>query len=338
MTPENNIDYFDFKISEIRDSINQAAAFYSPTEVREIVVALFTGKNYRNLTEKPTRQAISVFVGWILNLSHRACIMFGDDWKEKLYASIPKRKASQEQKWLKLWLLGLTQKTAQNLGIKVNMHKDYQSMVKKATDEVVEQLEWEPSVIELSSEELNKVHLSPSDSIWLLQVGGAAVLTIRGSKKAIAGKRLEKAIARAALRLLGLKEGEHFWLNVGRDQEVDREIDAEILTRRAKVRIDIALIGTGNQEVSEDKLGRVGRNGIVLVDILGPKSQVPRNAARHEVRVIQLRNNFALSELYAYLEPLMPDEVKINKPPADEQGLLEALSELPDDVFALPTN
>lgn len=328
---------FDFKVSEIRASINQVAASYSTSEVREIVIALFTGKNYRSLTEKPTRQAISVFAGWILNLSHRACIMFGDDWKEKLYASIPKRKMTQEEKWLKLWLLGLTQKTAQNLGVKVNMHKDYQHMVKVATDEAVGQFGWEPSVIELSNEELERVTLTASDSIWLLQIAGAAVLTIRGSKKAIAGKRLEKAIARAALKVLGLTEGDHFWLNVGRDREVDREIDAEIVTRRGRIRMDIALIGTGNQEVSEDKLGRVGRNGIVLVDILGPKSQVPRNAARHDVRVIQLRNHFALSELYAYLETLMPNEVQINKPPAEEQSIVEILRKLPEDVFALPT-
>ena len=68
------------------------------------------------------------------------------------------------------------------------MYEDYQRMVKASTDEVVEQLEWMPTIIELSNEELERVSLSPSDSIWLLQIAGAAVLTIRGSKKAIAGK------------------------------------------------------------------------------------------------------------------------------------------------------
>ena len=240
---------FNFKVNELRNSLQQAVSSYSSDEVRKVVIALFTGKNYRSLTEKPTRQAISVFAAWILNLSHRACIKYGEDWKEKLFDSIPVRKISQEEKWLKLWLLGLTQKTAQNLGVKSEMRKDYQLMVKIDTDEVVGQLEWDPSIIELSSDKLEHVILSPSDTLWLLQIAGAAVLTIRGSKKAIIGKRLEKAIARAALNVLGLKENEHFWLNIERDKEVDREIDAEIITKRGRIRIDIALIGSGNQEV-----------------------------------------------------------------------------------------
>jgi hypothetical protein len=330
---------FDLKVSELRESLQQAVSSYLPSEVKAIVVALFTGKNYRSLTEKPARQAISVFAAWILNVAHRASIEFGSDWKEELLklTSIRKRRTTQEEKWLKLWLLGLTQKTSVNLGVKSDMYEDYQRMVKLSTDEVIKQLAWRPSIIELSNEELERVSLSPSDSVWLLQIAGAAVLTIRGSRKAIAGKRLEKAIARAVLRVLGLTEGEDFWLNIGRDLEVDREIDAEIATRRGRIRIDIALIGRGNQEVSEDKLGRVGRNGIVLVDILGPKSQVPKNAARHEVRVIQLRNNFALSELYSYLESLMPSSVSINKPPTREKPLNKLLADLPDEVFSLPT-
>ncbi|MBM3150470.1 MAG: CfrBI family restriction endonuclease, partial [Chloroflexi bacterium] len=269
---------------------------------------------------------------------HRASIQFGAEWKEKLLKLLSRRRSTQEEKWLKLWLLGLTKKTAVNLGVKSDMYKDYQRMVKVSTDEIVKQLKWKPSIIELANEELERVALSPSDSIWLLQIAGAAVLTIRGSKKAIAGKRLEKAIARTALKALGLTEGKHFWLNIGRDLEVDREIDAELITRRGRIRIDIALIGKGNQEVSEDKLGRVGRNGIVLVDILGTRSQVPRNAARHEVRVIQLRNNLALSELHSYLEPLMPSGVAIKKPPTDKKHLNRVFSDLPDEVFALPTD
>jgi hypothetical protein len=328
---------FDLKINELQESLQRAAASYSADEVRDIVRALFTGQNYRGLTEKPTRQAISVFAGWILNITHRAHLAFGQEWQEKLLALVSRKGASKAEKWLRFWLLGLTQKTAVNLGIKSSMHRDYQRMAKATTVEVVQQLGWELSTIELVTEQLRRASLSPSDSIWLLQIAGAAVLTIRGSKKSIAGKRLEKAIARAALNVLGLTEGDHFWLNVERDQEVEREVDAEILTRRARIRMDIALIGTGNQEVSEDKLARVGRHGVVLVDILGPKSQVLKNAARHEIKVIQLRNNFALNELYVHLQPLVPPGVSLRKPPANEKRLKQLLEDLPDSVFALPS-
>lgn len=328
---------FGMKIPELRDSLQEAVASYSPGEVRDIVRALFTGQNYRSLTEKPTRQAISVFAAWILNLAHRSHLAFGTEWKRELLRIVSRKGASQEEKWLRLWLLGLAQKTSVNLGIKRSMYEDYQTEVRLATDELVQMLRWEPSAIGLSTDRLEAVALSPSDSIWLLQIAGAAVLTLRGSKKALAGKRLEKAIARAALRLLGLTEKEHFWLNVERDREVEREVDAEIVTRRGRIRVDIALIGTGNQEVSEDKLARVGRHGVVLVDILGRNSQVPKNAAVHEVKVIQLRNNYALTDLFAHLQPLMPAGVSLRKPPANEKKLAKLLAALPDEVFALPS-
>ncbi|MBI4333245.1 MAG: CfrBI family restriction endonuclease [Chloroflexi bacterium] len=328
---------FDMKVSELQNSLESAAAAYSPAEVREIVGALFTGQNYRRLTEKPTRQAISVFAGWILNVTHRAVLEYGSDWQERLLAVVSRKGAASVEKWLGFWLLGLTQKTAVNLGVRTGMQADYQKAVKAATQDLVKLLGWEPSTIELSARAMQPASLSAADSLWLLQIAGAAVLTIRGSKKSIAGKRLEKAIARAALNALGLTEGQHFWLNVERDREVEREVDAEILTRRGRIRMDIALIGTGNQEVSEDKLGRVGRHGVVLVDILGPKSQVLKNAARHEIKVIQLRNNFALSELYNHLDPLMPAGISLSKPAAGEKRLKQVLRRLPDSVFALPT-
>ncbi len=334
--PQKDPQIFDLKLIELDTSLNQAVISYSPSEVRDIVCNLFAGHNYRSLTEKPTRQAISVFAAWLLNLTHRAYLFWRETWKEELFELVSRKGSSQYEKWVKLWLLGLTQKTTVNLGIKSDTQREYQKMVKDATEEVITKLNWQPTQIILSTEQLEMISLSPGDSIWLLQIAGAAVLTIRGSKKATIGKRLEKAIARAALNVLGLTEGQHFWLNIGRDQEVDREIDAEIATKRGHIRVDIALIGTGNQEVSEDKLSRVDRHGIVLVDILGAKSQVLKNAARHEVKVIQLRNNYALKDLYDYLSPLMPPEITLIKPPADELKLNDLLHKLPDTVFALP--
>jgi CfrBI restriction endonuclease len=161
---------FDLKVSELRASLQQAVSLYSPSEVRAIVLTLFKGKNYRSLTEKPARQAISVFASWILNLAHRANAEFGDDWKEEILNLVSRKGATPEEKWLKLWLLGLTQKTTVNLGIKSDMYEDYLRMVKKSTDEVIKQLKWKPSLIELSSEETKRVILSSSDSVWLLQI------------------------------------------------------------------------------------------------------------------------------------------------------------------------
>ena len=320
----------------LRLSLARASASYSPQEVQDIICSLFTGKNYRRLTEKPTRQTISVFAAWILNIAHKAVLSFGKSWNGNLLELLSRKGTSREEKWLRVWLLGLTQKTAVNLEIRAFEYQDYQERALSSTDDVVRNLQWQPDIIALSSKDLGNVPLSARDSIWLIQIAGAAALTIRGSKKSSAGKILEKAIARAALSILGLKEGDTFWLNVARDEEVEREVDAEILTRRGRIRVDIALIGTGNQEVSEDKLARVGPNGVVLVDKLGPKSQVPKNAARHQVKIIQLRNNFPLTELFAYIQPLVPDGVSLRKPPTNDKRLEALIRTLPPTAFSLP--
>ena len=51
---------------------------------------------------------------------------------------------------------------------------------------------------------------------------GAATLTIRGSRKSSAGKTLERAFLRAGLTVLGLEEGEDFWLNMQNERVGER--------------------------------------------------------------------------------------------------------------------
>ena len=88
---------------------------------------------------------------------------------------------------------------------------------------------------------------------------------------------------KAALSIIGLRDGENFWMNIDRDNEVDRETDAEIETKRGRVRMEVGLIASGNQEVIEDKIGRVGRGGIVLFDIVGSKTRIYDTAAKNGV-------------------------------------------------------
>ena len=133
--------------------------------------------------------------------------------------------------------------------------------------------------------------------IW----AGAATLTIRGSRKSSAGKSLEKAFLRATLTILGLEEETDFWMNLERDAEVPREIDAEILSRRGRIKVEMGLIAQGNQEVIEDKISRVGTKGIVIFDKIGPKSNAFQTAEDNQVEFIQIRNNRPLEAMYNYL-------------------------------------
>ncbi len=187
---------------------------------------------------------------------------------------------------MRQWLIGLTKKTATNLGIPV---RDYPSVF----DDMMTDIE----VATSSQTEQREMALL----LWC----GTATLTIRGSQKSKIGKSLERAIARAALSCIGLKEdNEGFRLNIGADEEVTRETDAEIRTPRGVVRMEVGLIGVGNSEVVSDKVGRMERNDIILTDMLPAESAAYRTAQNQGVRLIQLRNNHPVEELRQHLTGL----------------------------------
>ena len=325
----------DLGIEDLRQKLNSAVSIYSVEEVRKIVLTILLGKNYRALTESATSLEISCYINWVLSICHKSKLIYGEKWLEKLQELCTNTKHSQETKWLRVWLMGLALKTTSNLGLKIDDYSDYLSRVKLSSDTLINK-QADATRIQLYTDGLTPTLLSTGDSVWLLQVAGAAVLTIRGSKKSAVGKLLEKAIARACLTALGLKEGRDFKLNLAADKEVERETDAEITTRRGKVRVDVALISTGNQEVSEDKLSRVGKNGIVLVDKLGSKSKVPGNAEKNGVHLTIIQNHLPLSDLYNYLANLMPDGVKLKSPPSKPKNIEKLLNKLPNKVFYVP--
>lgn len=326
----------DLDLVTLRNRLGNALSIYSASEVRKIVLTILLGKNYRILTESATSLEISCYMDWLLSVCHKAKNEYGDNWLTELQKLCSATRKSQEAKWLRIWLMGLALKTRVNLGIKIDEIESYLIRTKTSSDALFEN-QANATSLQLYTNGLTPVMLSIGDSVWLLQVAGAAVLTLRGSKKSAIGKLLEKAIAKACLTALGLNEGSDFQLNLAADTEVDREIDAEISTRRGRVRVDVALIGTGNQEVSEDKLGRVGRNGIVLVDKLGSNSKVPTNAARAGVHLTIIQNNLPLTDLYNHLVNLMPDGVTLRQPPTNKNRLKQLLDGLPDTVFYVPT-
>ncbi len=123
-----------------------------------------------------------------------------------------------------------------------------------------------------------------------------------------------------------------FWRNMQRDTEVPREIDAEIASRRGRIRVEMGLIERDNQEVIEDKINRVGSDGIVIFDQLGPRSNARQTAENSQVCFIQIRNNRPLTELYSFLND------RVNKtlvePSRDSERIVAAVNQLPDELFA----
>lgn len=325
-------------LEALRETLAAASGVYSASEVRDIVTVVFTGGNYRSLTEKATREEISIYRSWMLQCAHASASKYGQDWVPQLLAQCLRQRPAPEERWLRLWLLGLTEKTRQNLGIKILDLPDHLREILESNRKATSAVTWPPTHIELrtSSGKRKAASLSAADSVWLLQIAGAATLTIRGSRKSTIGKRLEKAITRAALTSLGLVEGTNFKLNIERNEELEREVDGLIYTKHGSIKVDIALIGTGNQEVTEDKLGRVGANGIVLVDKLGEKSNVLKNAASHKVNLIQIRGNYPLSAIHQHLTALVPADVTLKEPPTTDATISKLVAALPDATFELP--
>ena len=278
--------------------------------VRQIVAALFQGYNYRLYTEGQTRNQLLDAYRQLTAVRQRLpAAASHEEWMAAIQVELDE--AENDLAW---WLLGLTNKTAQNLGIRRDERLDY-----------LEEVAGHVREISASSPD------GAFDDGMLMLWAGAATLTIRGSRKSTAGKTLERAFLRAGLTILGLEEGTDFWLNMQRDAEVPREIDVEIASRRGRIRVEMGLIERGNQEVIEDKITRVGTGGMVIFDQIGPRSNARQTAENNQVGFIQIRNNRPLTEMYGFLSDKVAKTLA--EPPANTEGIVDAVGRLPDDTF-----
>lgn len=284
--------------------------------LRVLTSHVLMGRNYRLITETNTKDKLFLTYLWLLDIVKKAKIEYGSEWKNSLLNElVAAKKLDPQKKNLLFWLLGLTQKTAVNLNV---TNADLPQVMTDLVTHVNELFH-----------QINRV--DDIDEAWLLMIAGSATLNIRGSDKSKVGKHLEKVIVKAALTIIGLKEGANFWMNIDRDNEVDRETDAEIETKRGRVRMEVGLIASGNQEVIEDKIGRVGRGGIILFDIVGSKTRIYETAMRNGIELIQIRNNQPLVQLYRHLSQLV--RIKLVEPPTLEKDLMRAVNDLPNELF-----
>lgn len=311
----------DFKLDEYREWLAENISLsdpFSPKALRKLTYHLLLGRNYRLLTEPNTKGHLFTTFLWLSDIQQAAQKKYGTKWINGLFKEIYDQQThSKELKNLLFWIMGLTQKTAINLGLK---KEDY------------------PEIILETIEYFNKLFSTINrddfkDKAWLLLMAGSATLNIRGSLKSKIGKQFERVFIRSILNILGFKENESFWMNVERDMEVERESDAEVETKRGRIRIECGLIAAGNQEVIEDKIARVGRNGILIFDKLGTKTRVYQTADNYGVRLVQIRNCNPLLDIHRHLQPIVKIELK--PLPRTHQDFKILVEELPDDIFSI---
>jgi len=281
---------------------------FSPEGLRDASARILTGTNYRLFFDGVTRRDLLSAYTELHKISQ---IYPNDD--EKWRASVREliKQSGGRKDNIRYWLIGLGKKTAQNLGLKVS---DY------------------PAVFDMMLEEIESypAHIKTRD-IALLMWCGAATLTIRGSLKSKIGKALELSLARSALAVLGLEESDHFQVNIQADDEVARQMDCEMRTPRGMIRMEIGLIGTGNTEVVGDKVERMGKNDIVLVDALPAKSSMWKTAESSQVKIIQMRNNNPVEELRRHLMALRVEGV--HKSELKLEDVAEKVETLPLSVY-----
>jgi len=294
----------------------------SVSALRRLTLYLFLGRNYRIVTEDSTRTKLLLTYAWLTDLYNRAVEQFGDDWQLPLLTQLLElQRPLPDENNLALWLAGLTKKTADNVDIS---QKNLQSFLQHTLEHC-----------NTLFANINLPHVTSQS--WLLLMAGAATLNIRGSQKSKVGKALERVFLRASLTLLGLEYDHDFWTAIPGDAEVVRETDAEVETKRGRIRIDMGLIARGNPEVITDKVNRVGRNGIVVFDKIGARSKTAAQTAEQiGVKLIQIRHNQPLTELYRHLAPLV--RTQLNEPPQSENELNAWVNSLPDNIFEVPTN
>jgi len=283
----------NYKLDEYRTWLEDNVTIsdpFSPIALRKLTYHLLMGKNYRLLTESNTKGQLFTTFLWLFEIKREAQKVYGENWVKYLFDDIlSEKKKTKELKNLLLWIMGITHKTAINLGLKKQDYPDFMN-----------------ETIEFFNELFAKLDKKDfKDEAWLLLMAGSATLNIRGSQKSKIGKQFERVFIRSLLYILGFKENENFWMNIDRDLEVDRELDAEVESKRGRIRIEMGLIASGNQEVIEDKIARVGRNGILLFDILGSKTRVYQTAESYGVKLIQIRNCNPLLDVYRHLQPLV---------------------------------
>lgn len=309
----------EYLVDQYRKWMNDNIALtnaFSEDSMRKMSIQMLLGKNYRLITENNTKSKLTLTYLWIADVINNAKDEFGADWKTALVEDLNSiRHRTQEQNNLLYWLAGLTQKTSNNVGISKN---DLGAVIEELQKYIGNLL-------------INIDRYEDMDKAWLLMIAGSATLNIRGSDKSKVGKTLEGVLIRSILTILGLKENENYWMNIDRDAEVDRETDCEIQTARGRIRVEVGLISAGNQEVIEDKINRVGTNGVVLFDKVGQRTRIYETADRHRVKLIQIRNNQPLVEMYRHLKNLV--NVDLKEPPEKEQDIIRCVNLLPSDIF-----
>lgn len=313
-----------------REVIHHSGIDYVESEgldnLRETVFGVYRGENVRYLTEAVTRdriQKISFGIEKMFENGIREWPDFASRVPEIASERLRTQRLTKAEKWLCSWVLGLTQKSIQNV-IRDDpdaLHEYGQSYVPTMSKSVRDHL---PVLGDIYQSGIQK-----EEEAWLARslinaTIGCATMAIRGSDKSTFGKLFEKLILGPLLETLGYsfttedepQPGEYHLSSRGSD----RESDATLVADGHVFRFDIGFIGRGNPEIVLDKVTRFRRqvalhgtsfdvSTVILADRIGDASRI-RRLAREVGGYIVTMNDFLwpMQVLEIISEHVEPDE------------------------------
>jgi CfrBI restriction endonuclease len=297
--------------------------------IREVVSDVLCGVNLRNATETLTRRRIALLNAALVVAYARAranSADFPSGLADHSRSALQAGRPSAANRRILLWSLGLTQKQVQNVLRSDDAAWDH--YVNQLADDLVDLAEdSEESYGNLSA----SIRIGTEDEVdvdwlWLTYLAmavGSQTLATRGSEKSMYGKFFEKLILGGVLHLMGLSlvdtddisSEDVFWLS---SRGHKRESDATALFGRGRgIRFDIGFIGTGNTEVSLDKVSRFEReveiggeshfmHTFIIVDRIGAGSRIVELAEEIDGTILQMSANYWPKTLGERLEDVVP--------------------------------
>lgn len=317
------------------------------TEVfRDVLLGVFLGKNVRDFTEGLTRNRLlkSYIELWKFLCEQKAQGNSPIDLIDISKDRLAKGRVHPKEEPVYRWLAATTGKQTQNV-LRNSHDKGFEDLT-QATLAILERERKEDHKHLSKGISFDDVSFSFEEMCWIFLVLGSQTLTIRGSEKSLHGKYFEKLVLGSIFQILGFKLLEvedvsqnGFWLSSQREDR--READGTIVYNNLGIRVDIGFIGSGNSEITLDKVSRFTKHDeisgkkyemstIIIVDTLGKKSKATELARVIEGEIICMSNPdwvFTLSKMISEILKI-DDPLKSIDADALEKYLSEKLAKI----------
>jgi len=283
---------------------------------REVVAGVLTGRNIRDQTEPLTRRRISQVTGGLVAMFAHAKSQIPDLEAhlselalKQLESNSPLKRTA---KWPAQWVIGLTEKGYQNVLRRSPPNRkayidSFEAAITAAAQKCRDDLgDLRMTLGFVKGPDGRVVELDWNGISRLTTAIGCATLTLRGSEKSMYGKLFERLVLGSILSILGYKRVNPrgntansmvFWLG---DASGNRECDATVIHKPGKVaRFDIGFIGSGNPEISKDKLSRYegeikrgtkdySSKTFIIVDRLPASAKTQKAAEKSGAIIVQM--------------------------------------------------